>query len=410
MSVKTVSTILALTFVSMGVAHAADDQAAEEQRVLVRENFETADVDDDGALTPEEFEVFMRANAEDEIGSTSRIVRFNAFGRAFRTLDKDEDGLVTLQEFRNAAREQSGQDISPPLTDGEASADPVEAETVTSEAQDEAPAGALEPEPEESPSGEDTVADGAPAASTSDGTGEPVSPEPAPVESTNEPALVAETQQSRTTETEDTAATARPVAAETAAAPSPDQATVVQENFGQADADGNGSLTRQEFEVFMRANAQDGIESAQQVVQLNAYGRAFAQLDSNGDGQIALTEFAAANSSSASAAATPPPAATPPTAAPSVPAPSTTAPSATTPSLDPRAAQALRNFQAADVDSSGGLDLEEFRIFLRAQAASDADVSRRMLRRGPSRRAFLRIDRNNDGFVTLDEFQASQRD
>lgn len=81
-------------------AGSAVAEPSEEQRELVRENFKQADANGDGALDRAEFEVFLRANAEDDIGRSKRAVEKNMFDRAFKKFDKNKDGQVTIEEIR----------------------------------------------------------------------------------------------------------------------------------------------------------------------------------------------------------------------------------------------------------------------------------------------------------------------
>ncbi len=76
----------------------ADDQAK------ARENFQQADSDSDGRLTPAEFRNFIDANAEDGLGRAGMVRRFGAYGTAFERVDKNEDGVVTALELAAARR------------------------------------------------------------------------------------------------------------------------------------------------------------------------------------------------------------------------------------------------------------------------------------------------------------------
>ncbi|MEM7740268.1 MAG: hypothetical protein AAF225_05660 [Pseudomonadota bacterium] len=77
-------------------AHA---QLAEDARALAEENYAQANTDGEPGLTADEFEAFVRANAEDDIGMSRRIRRFNAFDRAFNTVNANGDDIVTWDEF-----------------------------------------------------------------------------------------------------------------------------------------------------------------------------------------------------------------------------------------------------------------------------------------------------------------------
>ncbi|MEP3420653.1 MAG: EF-hand domain-containing protein [Erythrobacter sp.] len=76
----------------------ADDQAK------ARENFQQADADNDGKLTPAEFREFINANADDGLGRAGMVRRFGAYDTAFERIDKNEDGLVTPVELSAARR------------------------------------------------------------------------------------------------------------------------------------------------------------------------------------------------------------------------------------------------------------------------------------------------------------------
>lgn len=76
----------------------ADDQAK------ARENFQQADADDDGKLTPAEFRNFIDANADDGLGRAGMVRRFGAYVTAFEKVDKNADGVVTARELAAARR------------------------------------------------------------------------------------------------------------------------------------------------------------------------------------------------------------------------------------------------------------------------------------------------------------------
>ena len=75
-----------------------DDQAK------ARENFQQADADDDGKLTPAEFRNFIDANADDGLGRAGMVRRFGAYETAFKRVDKNADGIVTASELAAARR------------------------------------------------------------------------------------------------------------------------------------------------------------------------------------------------------------------------------------------------------------------------------------------------------------------
>ncbi len=64
-------------------------------------------------------------------------------------------------------------------------------------------------------------------------------------------------------------------------------------NFVQADSDGDGRLNYREFVTFVDLNAAQGLGRAATIRRLNAYKRAFEQLDSNRDSTISQQELAA---------------------------------------------------------------------------------------------------------------------
>lgn len=68
-------------------------------------------------------------------------------------------------------------------------------------------------------------------------------------------------------------------------------------NFLAADANSDGKLSRNEFRVFIDAQARDNIGRAGMVRRFGAYDRAFRTLDTNKDGSISPRELAAARRS-----------------------------------------------------------------------------------------------------------------
>ena len=83
---------------SSALAH-ADQAKAEKALEVPRANFTAADADTDEALTPDEFIVFINANAAAKFGKAPKIKRFGAYERAFSRVDADEDAQVTWAEF-----------------------------------------------------------------------------------------------------------------------------------------------------------------------------------------------------------------------------------------------------------------------------------------------------------------------
>ena len=69
-----------------------------EQHAKREANFKAADVQGDGALTQAEFQAFIDANADDNLGHAAKLRRFGAYDRAFNKLDKDKSGTVTWSE------------------------------------------------------------------------------------------------------------------------------------------------------------------------------------------------------------------------------------------------------------------------------------------------------------------------
>jgi Ca2+-binding EF-hand superfamily protein len=80
----------------------ADDK---EQQAIREVNFTTADVDGDGALTQAEFQAFIDANADDNLGRAATLRRFGAYERAFNKLDKDNSGTVSWSEVMDGLAE-----------------------------------------------------------------------------------------------------------------------------------------------------------------------------------------------------------------------------------------------------------------------------------------------------------------
>ena len=76
-----------------------------EQQAKREANFEAADVHGDGALTEAEFQAFIDANADDNLGHAAKLRRFGAYDRAFKKLDKDNSGTVTWSEVMDGLAE-----------------------------------------------------------------------------------------------------------------------------------------------------------------------------------------------------------------------------------------------------------------------------------------------------------------
>ncbi|WP_108791779.1 hypothetical protein [Erythrobacter sp. Alg231-14] len=94
-----ISTFIPISMTAIILAATAN---AQDNRSLVRENFQQADANDDDKLSRSEFRVFINENAKDEIGRASTVKRFGAYDRAFARLDANEDGFVTTAEMRSA--------------------------------------------------------------------------------------------------------------------------------------------------------------------------------------------------------------------------------------------------------------------------------------------------------------------
>ncbi|MCR9256700.1 MAG: EF-hand domain-containing protein [Alphaproteobacteria bacterium] len=77
------------------LAHAKEDH----RRALLKENFEQADSNGDSALSRNEFEVFVNANAEDDLGRARLVKRLGAYENAFSKMDRDGDGLVSKDDI-----------------------------------------------------------------------------------------------------------------------------------------------------------------------------------------------------------------------------------------------------------------------------------------------------------------------
>jgi hypothetical protein len=75
-------------------------------------------------------------------------------------------------------------------------------------------------------------------------------------------------------------------------AQSPDLA---QENYRQADANGDGVLVQSEFASFIDLNAADGLGRAARISARGMHGQAFKQVDGDGDGRVTPIELQAAS-------------------------------------------------------------------------------------------------------------------
>ncbi|MEO1702570.1 MAG: hypothetical protein AAFR71_11005 [Pseudomonadota bacterium] len=70
-------------------------------------------------------------------------------------------------------------------------------------------------------------------------------------------------------------------------------AEMAKENHQQADANGDGLLSYDEFVTFIKLNAEDGLGNAARVEARNMFETAFARVDANGDGSISTAEIQA---------------------------------------------------------------------------------------------------------------------
>ncbi|PPD14511.1 MAG: hypothetical protein CTY25_14525 [Methylobacterium sp.] len=67
----------------------------------------------------------------------------------------------------------------------------------------------------------------------------------------------------------------------------------VAENFKKADANGDGMLTRSEFERLIQLNAEANIGQAAQIVRFGRYDMAFNRIDADRNGLLTPQEFQA---------------------------------------------------------------------------------------------------------------------
>lgn len=73
---------------------------------------------------------------------------------------------------------------------------------------------------------------------------------------------------------------------------------------------------------------------------------------------------------------------------------------------NPKRAQAQANFQAADVDKNGQLNLAEFKTFTNLNADHNIGRASSIRRLGTYTKAFKVVDSNGDGVVTKEEVAA----
>lgn len=67
----------------------------------------------------------------------------------------------------------------------------------------------------------------------------------------------------------------------------------VAENFKKADANGDGMLTRSEFEKLIQLNAEANIGQAAQIVRFGRYDMAFNRIDADRNGLLTPQELQA---------------------------------------------------------------------------------------------------------------------
>ena len=97
-----ISPIVAVSALLVAVPVLANEEADDQAKA--RENFQQADADNDGQLTPAEFRKFIDANAKDGLGRAGMVRRFGAYKTAFERVDKNADGVVTAPELAAARR------------------------------------------------------------------------------------------------------------------------------------------------------------------------------------------------------------------------------------------------------------------------------------------------------------------
>lgn len=89
------------------------------------------------------------------------------------------------------------------------------------------------------------------------------------------------------------AATALAVAAPGASFADDAQQALAQENFLQADKNGDKALDRSEFRKLIDLNAKDGLGRADMVKRFRKYSMAFSRADANSDDLVTPDELAA---------------------------------------------------------------------------------------------------------------------
>ncbi len=87
----------------IAVSAPAVAQTGSSSQDMAAANFRMADSNADGALSAEEFVVFINLNAAQNIGQANRVKSAGAYGRAFSSIDKNQDGRVTPDEVASSA-------------------------------------------------------------------------------------------------------------------------------------------------------------------------------------------------------------------------------------------------------------------------------------------------------------------
>lgn len=75
--------------------------------------------------------------------------------------------------------------------------------------------------------------------------------------------------------------------------PSEADRQLMLQNLSQADANGDGALSRHEFEVLINLNAEDNLGRAARIARTGRFDTAFARIDANGDGMLTQPELQA---------------------------------------------------------------------------------------------------------------------
>jgi Ca2+-binding EF-hand superfamily protein len=90
---------LGLLIASIGVIAPGPHGASAQEPTA---NFEKADADRNGALTPAEFRTFINMSADAGNGRAATIRSRGMYDRAFSTIDANRDGSISLDELRKA--------------------------------------------------------------------------------------------------------------------------------------------------------------------------------------------------------------------------------------------------------------------------------------------------------------------